>query len=172
MSQHPIVSHTPYPTQVGTYSAITLYSIQPSRERSGRQRFKIGQTKRPRFTRPINHGGGLILGLCWKKPGNLTIRGDARFQSKHLHHLVLKVVIITHLQPFFTVKIVRNKPGFFAELLYQSMEGPDASHKTLIRLLVTRCETDLGNIKQEFQRMYGVPLAVMLSVGPHFSVAY
>ncbi|XP_064640662.1 annexin-B12-like isoform X2 [Lineus longissimus] len=52
------------------------------------------------------------------------------------------------------VKFVRNQPGYFAELLYKSMKGLGTDDKTLIRVIVTRCEVDMVQIKQEFQKQY------------------
>lgn len=52
------------------------------------------------------------------------------------------------------VKCVRNRPGYFAEKLYKSMKGLGTDDQTLIRLVVTRCEIDMVQIKQEFHKMY------------------
>ncbi|KAL4240205.1 hypothetical protein ACF0H5_000999 [Mactra antiquata] len=56
------------------------------------------------------------------------------------------------------VKCVRNKPGYFAEKLYKSMKGAGTDDRTLIRVIVTRAEVDMVQIKQEFQKMYGQSL--------------
>ncbi|XP_053384290.1 annexin A4-like isoform X2 [Mercenaria mercenaria] len=56
------------------------------------------------------------------------------------------------------IKCVRNKPGYFAEKLYKSMKGAGTDDRTLIRVIVTRAEVDMVQIKQEFQKMYGQSL--------------
>uniref|UniRef100_U3FDF2 Annexin n=1 Tax=Micrurus fulvius TaxID=8637 RepID=U3FDF2_MICFL len=56
------------------------------------------------------------------------------------------------------VKCMRNKPAYFAERLYTSMKGLGTDDNTLIRLMVSRCEIDMIDIKAEFKRMYGKSL--------------
>ena len=52
------------------------------------------------------------------------------------------------------VKCVRDIPGFFAETLYKSMKGLGTDDKTLIRVMVSRCEVDMVQIKLAFQKKY------------------
>ncbi|XP_032085141.1 annexin A4 [Thamnophis elegans] len=56
------------------------------------------------------------------------------------------------------VKCLRNKPAYFAERLYKSMKGLGTDDNTLIRVMVSRCEIDMIDIKAEFKRMYGKSL--------------
>lgn len=56
------------------------------------------------------------------------------------------------------IKCVKNRPAYFAEKLYKSMKGAGTDDRTLIRVIVTRCEVDMVQIKQEFQKMYGQSL--------------
>ncbi|VDP69765.1 unnamed protein product [Echinostoma caproni] len=48
------------------------------------------------------------------------------------------------------IRMIRNKPNYFAERLRQSMKGLGTNDTMLIRLVVTRCELDMGRIKHEF----------------------
>jgi annexin A7/11 len=56
------------------------------------------------------------------------------------------------------VSVVESKYGFFAHKLHSSMAGAGTKDDALIRVVVTRCEVDMVQIKQEFQRLYGRPL--------------
>lgn len=56
------------------------------------------------------------------------------------------------------MKVAQNKPAFFAEEMFKAMKGSGTNHKKLIRLLVSRCECDLNNIKREFKNKYGMTL--------------
>ncbi|XP_010122789.1 PREDICTED: annexin A7 isoform X1 [Chlamydotis macqueenii] len=56
-----------------------------------------------------------------------------------------------------------NRPAFFAERLYYSMKGAGTDDSTLIRIIVTRSEIDLVQIKQMFTQMYQKTLATMIA---------
>ncbi|XP_071769603.1 annexin A4 [Centroberyx gerrardi] len=56
------------------------------------------------------------------------------------------------------VKCVKNKPAFFAERLYKSMKGMGTTDSVLIRIMVSRAEIDMLDIKVEFFKMYGKTL--------------
>lgn len=60
------------------------------------------------------------------------------------------------------VKCVENKHGFFAEKLYRSMKGAGTKDDTLVRIIVSRCEVDMVQIKQEFQKQFGTTLEAMI----------
>ncbi|XP_012267115.1 annexin B9-like isoform X2 [Athalia rosae] len=53
------------------------------------------------------------------------------------------------------VKCVKNRPAFFAEQLYKSMKGCGTQDNRLIRLVVTRSEIDMKDIKHAFVQQYG-----------------
>uniref|UniRef100_T1IXL1 Annexin n=1 Tax=Strigamia maritima TaxID=126957 RepID=T1IXL1_STRMM len=61
------------------------------------------------------------------------------------------------------VKCVRNTASFFAERLYRSMKGMGTDDKTLIRIVVIRCEEDMIEIKREFEAAYGKTLDDFIS---------
>ncbi|XP_067326813.1 annexin A4 [Anolis sagrei] len=56
------------------------------------------------------------------------------------------------------VKCMRSRTAYFAERLYKSMKGIGTDDDTLIRLMVSRCEIDMIDIKADFKRMYGKSL--------------
>ncbi|XP_037815093.1 annexin B11 isoform X1 [Lucilia sericata] len=51
-----------------------------------------------------------------------------------------------------------NKAEYFASRLHKSMAGIGTNDKQLIRVIITRCEIDMADIKVAFERMYGKSL--------------
>lgn len=66
---------------------------------------------------------------------------------------------------FFLVQCIRNKAMFFASALYKAMKGLGTDDKTVIRIIVSRSEVDMVQIKQEFQKAYKKTLESFLKVG-------
>lgn len=56
------------------------------------------------------------------------------------------------------IKSIRNRPAFFSELIHNSMKGLGTRDNDLIRLIVTRSEVDLGNVRNQFEQLYKTPL--------------
>uniref|UniRef100_A0AAR2J265 Annexin n=1 Tax=Pygocentrus nattereri TaxID=42514 RepID=A0AAR2J265_PYGNA len=56
------------------------------------------------------------------------------------------------------VRCIKSKPGFFAERLHKSMKGLGTTDSILIRVMVSRSEIDMEDIKNEFLKTYGKTL--------------
>ncbi|MBN3281707.1 ANXA1 protein, partial [Polyodon spathula] len=56
------------------------------------------------------------------------------------------------------VKCIGNKPAFFAEKLYLAMKGSGTNEQVLTRIMVSRSEIDLHDIKAEYYKKYGKTL--------------
>ncbi|KAM4707771.1 annexin A1-like [Discoglossus pictus] len=52
------------------------------------------------------------------------------------------------------VKCAGSRPAYFAEKFHLAMKGSGTRHRQLIRLLVSRSEIDLNEIKTHFRRVY------------------
>ncbi|XP_034628026.1 annexin A3 [Trachemys scripta elegans] len=56
------------------------------------------------------------------------------------------------------VQCVNNTPAFFAERLHQSLKGAGTDEFTLNRIMVSRSEIDLLDIRAEYKKHYGCSL--------------
>ncbi|KAF7286387.1 hypothetical protein GWI33_005680 [Rhynchophorus ferrugineus] len=57
------------------------------------------------------------------------------------------------------IRSIKNQAAFFAKCLNKSMKGLGTNDNDLIRLVVTRSEIDMVEIKREYQAKYGESLA-------------
>uniref|UniRef100_A0A8C4I3G3 Annexin n=1 Tax=Dicentrarchus labrax TaxID=13489 RepID=A0A8C4I3G3_DICLA len=60
------------------------------------------------------------------------------------------------------VKCARSVPAYFAETLYYAMKGAGTDDNTLIRVMVSRSEIDMLDIRADFRRMFACSLFSMI----------
>uniref|UniRef100_A0A674A440 Annexin A5a n=1 Tax=Salmo trutta TaxID=8032 RepID=A0A674A440_SALTR len=62
------------------------------------------------------------------------------------------------------VKCAKSVPAYFAESLYRSMRRAGTDDQTLMRIMVSRGETDMLDIRAYFKKMYGASLYTTIQV--------
>lgn len=60
------------------------------------------------------------------------------------------------------VKCVKSVPTYLAERLFKAMKGAGTTESTLTRILVSRSETDLLDIRAEYKKLFGCSLLSQL----------
>lgn len=99
------------------------------------------------FNRIMAHGSFAQLRLVfeeYKQVSGQTIEQAIKHEmSGELHEAMMAIV-----------ECVQSPPAFFANRLFKAMDGMGTDDTTLIRIIVSRSEIDLGNIKEEFERLY------------------
>ncbi|KAM7348083.1 annexin B10-like [Cochliomyia hominivorax] len=99
------------------------------------------------FNRIMSHGSFAQLRLVFEEYKNVsgqTIEQAIKHEmSGELHEAMMAIV-----------ECVQSPPAFFANRLFKAMDGMGTDDTTLIRIIVSRSEIDLGNIKEEFERIY------------------
>lgn len=62
------------------------------------------------------------------------------------------------------IQVALDKHEFFARRLHKSMHGLGTNDRQLIRLVITRCEIDMQEIKAAFERVFGKTLKSYVKV--------
>ncbi|XP_026329370.1 annexin B9-like isoform X1 [Hyposmocoma kahamanoa] len=132
--------------------------------------FHVNQEKAREDARSLLQAGELRLGtdestfnavLCSRSFTQLAaVFQEYQFLTGHDIDDAIKAEFSGDMEKAFRaiVKVVRNKPLYFAERLHKSMKGLGTNDRQLIRIMVTRCEVDLGDISDMFQSKYGETL--------------
>lgn len=64
---------------------------------------------------------------------------------------------------------MQSPAAFFASRLFTAVKGMGTDDNTLIRIIVSRSEIDLNEIKREFERMFDRTLLSAVKVSCNFS---
>jgi annexin A7/11 len=103
------------------------------------------------FNKIMSHASFEQLALIfeeYKKISGMTIEQSLKHElSGDLLEAMLAIV-----------ECVQSPPMYFATRLFKAMDGLGTDDTTLIRIIVSRCEIDLENIKREFERLYNKTL--------------
>ena len=73
------------------------------------------------------------------------------------HRKSLQYFQIFHIFKFifnYTVDYANNKADYFARRLYSTIAGSGTDEKALNRQILSRCEIDLENIKNEYEKIF------------------
>ncbi|XP_073829571.1 annexin B10-like [Musca autumnalis] len=99
------------------------------------------------FNRILAHGSFAHLRLVFEEYKELS--GQTLEQAIE-HEMAGEM----HEAMMAIVECVQSPAAFFAHRLFDAISGAGTADTTLIRIIVSRSEIDLGNIKDEFERIY------------------
>uniref|UniRef100_A0A3Q3IQG2 Annexin n=1 Tax=Monopterus albus TaxID=43700 RepID=A0A3Q3IQG2_MONAL len=82
-----------------------------------------------------------------------------RYTNKDIEQVIRKEMSGDVKNAFYAiVRSVKNKPSYLADRLYKAMKGLGTDDRALIRIMVSRSEIDLFNIRKEFKEAYDASL--------------
>jgi len=71
--------------------------------------------------------------------------------------------VLTTVQ--FTVRVIRDKPAYFALKMQKAMKGLGTDDQALVRIIISRSECDMVQIKNSFEQQFQGQLADWITVG-------
>uniref|UniRef100_A0A7N8WME6 Annexin n=1 Tax=Mastacembelus armatus TaxID=205130 RepID=A0A7N8WME6_9TELE len=99
--------------------------------------------------------------LCTRSFSHLrkVFQEFVRYTNKDIEQIIKKEMSGDVKNAFYAiVRSVKNQPSYFADRLYKAMKGLGTDDRALIRIMVSRCEIDLFNIRKEFKETHDVSL--------------
>ncbi|KAK2903961.1 annexin A6 isoform X2 [Channa argus] len=82
-----------------------------------------------------------------------------RYTNKDIEQIIKKEMSGDVKNAYYAIVCsVKNQPSYFADRLYKAMKGLGTDDRALIRIMVSRCEIDLFNIRKEFKETHDVSL--------------
>jgi len=68
---------------------------------------------------------------------------------------------------YLTVRVIQDKPGYFALKMQKAMKGLGTDDQALVRIIISRSECDMVQIKNSFEQQFQGRLADWIRVGYH-----
>uniref|UniRef100_A0A8C7ZK16 Annexin n=1 Tax=Oryzias sinensis TaxID=183150 RepID=A0A8C7ZK16_9TELE len=88
-----------------------------------------------------------------------------RHTNKDIEQIIKKEMSGDVKHAFYAiVRSVKNQPSYFADRLYKAIKGLGTDDRALIRIMVSRSEIDLFNIRKEFKEAHDVSLHEFIQV--------
>uniref|UniRef100_A0A7N8X6T3 Annexin n=1 Tax=Mastacembelus armatus TaxID=205130 RepID=A0A7N8X6T3_9TELE len=106
--------------------------------------------------------------LCTRSFSHLrkVFQEFVRYTNKDIEQIIKKEMSGDVKNAFYAiVRSVKNQPSYFADRLYKAMKGLGTDDRALIRIMVSRCEIDLFNIRKEFKETHDVSLHEFIQDG-------
>ncbi|XP_077389034.1 annexin A6 isoform X1 [Festucalex cinctus] len=105
--------------------------------------------------------------LCTRSFAHLrkVFQEFVRFSNKDIEQIIKKEMSGDVKNAFYAiVRSVKNQPSYFADRLYKAMKGLGTDDRALIRIMVSRSEVDLFNIRKEFKETQDTSLHEFIKV--------
>ncbi|XP_033822250.1 annexin A6 isoform X1 [Periophthalmus magnuspinnatus] len=88
-----------------------------------------------------------------------------RYTNKDIEQIIKKEMSGDVKNAFYAIVCsVKNQPLYFADRLYKAMKGLGTDDRALIRIMVSRSEVDLFNIRKEFKETHDTSLHDFIQV--------
>ena len=102
----------------------------------------------------------------------MEYHGGSHLISKSYQHHLSKIILNTKRKPpssaynisCLSVRCIKDKPAYFAKTLQKCMKGLGTADSPMIRIIVSRCEADMVQIKKSFEEQFGGTLAQWIKV--------
>ncbi|XP_034037387.1 annexin A6 isoform X1 [Thalassophryne amazonica] len=105
--------------------------------------------------------------LCTRSFPHLrkVLQEFVRYTNKDIEQIIKKEMSGDVKNAFYAiVRSVKNQPSYFADRLYKAMKGLGTDDRALIRIMVSRSEIDLFNIRKEFKETHDTSLHEFIQV--------
>lgn len=77
---------------------------------------------------------------------------------------------------FFAVHFCKSQPTnfveYFASRLKEAVTGPGTDDQTLVRIILSHCESDMVEIEEQFKKSYDRILSEKIDVSTSFKYTY
>uniref|UniRef100_A0A8C5HW59 Annexin n=1 Tax=Gouania willdenowi TaxID=441366 RepID=A0A8C5HW59_GOUWI len=88
-----------------------------------------------------------------------------KYTNKDIEQIIKKEMSGDVKNAFYAiVRSVKNQPSYLADRLYKAMKGLGTDDRALIRIMVSRSEIDLFNIRKEFKETHDASLHEFIQV--------